>query len=487
MNQTNSTDAKPIANLWMWRGSVGRGTYFALGATLFAIKHLLDRFVAWKMFGLRWSFFNYWVFVDGTGVDHARIDHLRFYATLVAIAIPFIWVGIVLTLRRLRDIGWPLWLVAAFFLPFVNVLFFLLLSMMPSRMSIQRPSRATGFKDFLDRVIPRSGFGSALAGVIVTSLLAIGITLLSVQGLGSYGWGLFIGLPFFLGLTSVLVYGYHQERGLGMCVVISIISVGLACATLIAVAIEGLICILMAAPLGLIMAIFGGMIGYVIQRRPAPQSPGYGLHAFSIILLALPALMVVERMAQTEPPLREVRTSVEINASPEDVWQRLIAFGELAPPEEWLFKTGIAYPIRAEIKGSGVGAVRNCVFSTGAFVEPIEVWDEPRLLKFGVTSQPPIMEEMSPYAHLSPPHLDNYLQSRKGQFLLTRLSNGHTLLEGTTWYQNRFWPAAYWGLWSDHIIHRIHQRVLDHVKRLSEQATAGAAQSSEIAADQKEK
>jgi hypothetical protein len=113
--------------------------------------------------------------------------------------------------------------------------------------------------------------------------------------------------------------------------------------------------------------------------------------------------------------------------------------------------------------------VRHCIFSTGAFVEPIEVWDEPRLLKFGVTSQPPVMDEMSPYAHLKPPHLNSYLHSRKGQFLLTRLPDGRTLLEGTTWYENSFWPGIYWDRWSDYIIHRIHQRVLEHIKHLSEQ------------------
>jgi hypothetical protein len=34
------------------------------------------------------------------------------------------------------------------------------------------------------------------------------------------------------------------------------------------------------------------------------------------------------------------------------------------------------------------------------------------------------------------------------------------------------WPAAYWHLWSDYIIHRIHGRVLDHIKTLAE-APAG--------------
>ena len=53
-----------------------------------------------------------------------------------------------------------------------------------------------------------------------------------------------------------------------------------------------------------------------------------------------------------------------------------------ASPDEWLFQTGLAYPVRAEIQGRGVGRVRTCEFSTGPFVEPIEVWDEPRLLRF---------------------------------------------------------------------------------------------------------
>ncbi|HLL14452.1 MAG TPA: hypothetical protein VK388_05285 [Pyrinomonadaceae bacterium] len=148
---------------------------------------------------------------------------------------------------------------------------------------------------------------------------------------------------------------------------------------------------------------------------------------------------------------------------------KLVAFSKLPPPEERLFKTGIAFPVRAESEGHGVGAVRHCVFSNGAFVEPIEVWDEPRLLKFGVTAQPPIMDEMSPYPHLSPPHLNNYLQSRRGQFLLTLLAGGQrTLLEGTTWYENNFWPGVYWNRWSDYIIGRIHARVLGHIKNLAE-------------------
>ena len=109
------------------------------------------------------------------------------------------------------------------------------------------------------------------------------------------------------------------------------------------------------------------------------------------------------------------------------------------------------------------------MFTTGAFVKPIEVWDAPRRLAFGVRSSPPPLEEMSPY-NIRPPHLDGYFLSTHGEFLPERLPSGGTRLTGTTQYRNRIFPAAYGGLWSDAIIHRIHLRVLRHIRSLSEKA-----------------
>ena len=103
-------------------------------------------------------------------------------------------------------------------------------------------------------------------------------------------------------------------------------------------------------------------------------------------------------------------------------------------------------------------------------MEPIDVWDVPHRLSFSVRQQPPVMEEWSPF-EIKPPHLaQNYLLSRRGEFLLTELPDGGTRLEGTTWYENRFWPGIYWQLWSDYFIHRIHMRVLEHIKKLAEKS-----------------
>jgi hypothetical protein len=62
-------------------------------------------------------------------------------------------------------------------------------------------------------------------------------------------------------------------------------------------------------------------------------------------------------------------------------------------PEEWLFRTGIAYPTHAEMEGSGVGAVRKCHFNTGPFIESINIMEEPDVPGFSVLHQPPPMIE----------------------------------------------------------------------------------------------
>jgi hypothetical protein len=241
---------------------------------------------------------------------------------------------------------------------------------------------------------------------------------------------------------------------------------------LFAIAMEGFICLVMAAPLALALAVLGGSLGYGIQA--AHWRPRHSQAMLGLILVGMPGFAGVEYWIAPKPQIFRVQSSVDVNASPDIVWQKLIAFSEIAPPSEFLFRSGIAYPIRAEISGTGPGAIRHCVFSTGEFVEPIVVWDEPRLLKFNVTQVPPPLHELSLYESVQPRHLHGYFVSHQGQFLLTPLPDGRTHLQGTTWYSDGLWPEAYWHLWSDIVLHQVHLRVLKHIKQEAESAVTDA-------------
>jgi hypothetical protein len=253
------------------------------------------------------------------------------------------------------------------------------------------------------------------------------LTFLGTQAIAQYGWGLFVGLPFCLGLFAVLTHSYHQQRSYGECVTVAVLPVAMLGAVLMLVAIEGVICIMMAAPLAFCLALLGGSLGYGIQaahwgRRHTPAMLG-------MVLLFTPGFYGIEHFTRPQPGVFEVKSAIEINAPPEKVWQKVIAFTEIPPPKETLFRFGVAYPIRAEIAGHGPGAVRHCVFSTGPFVEPITVWDEPHLLRFSVTENPAPMNELTPYGHIEPKHLHGYFESHQGQFLLTELPGGRTRVE----------------------------------------------------------
>jgi len=457
--------------LWRWDGKVSRGKYVAVGVIGVAIKYNLDRLIATSFLGYQNSFLNYWAPLGKAArLNHLSVTEAKFLATLLLFSIPFLWVGVAMTVQRLRDAGQPVWLVVLFFVPVINVLFFLALCALPPRERSEETEGAPwpGPRG-LDGIIPTSALGSAIASIFLTATLGFLLVLFGTVVIRAYGWGLFVALPFCLGMFSVMVYSYHAPRDWWNCLNVALLPVGLLGAVLILVAMEGIICILMAAPFALGLAALGGAVGYMIQShhwRPK-QKPAM----LSLVILVVPVIFGAEHAAKLQSPTFVVRTAIEVNAPPEKVWNEVVAFAEIPAPKELLFRAGIAYPIRAEISGHGVGAVRHCVFSTGPFVEPIEVWDEPRLLKFGVTENPAPLNELSPYGNIQPPHLHGYFVSEQGQFLLTALPGGRTRLEGTTWYQHTMWPAGYWHLWSDYIIHRIHLRVLEHIRRAAEQRT----------------
>ena len=460
-----------LNDLWKLDGTADRKTYLLVGLIGFAIKHNLDRMVARVIFGRHWGLFNYWIPLNrAVRITALSRSDAEFLAVILAVSLPFVWLGVAMTLKRLRSAGLPLWLVLFFFAPFFNLFFFLVLSVIPERkqgtMQQWKPSS-------LARLVPHSALGSAAFSLLFTVPAGLMFVDLGMRVFVNYGWGLFVALPFALGFGAAVTYGIHEPRSLAGCINVALLSNVILGIALLALAFEGAVCLMMAAPIALPLACFGGAFGYLVQRRPGmrPNAPAI----LSAILLFVPGVQSLEHGAALVPPVYVVRSSIDIQAPPEKVWQQVIAFTEIAPPKEWIFRAGIAYPQRAEIVGRGPGAERHCVFSTGAFVEPIQIWDEPHRLRFSVTSNPAPMQEWTPYSRLEATHLHGFLISKAGQFLLTPLPNGSTRLEGTTWYVHNLWPADYWRLWSDAIIHRIHMRVLQHIRDSVEAQTAEQA------------
>src|SRR5258706_16471755 len=97
-----------FGDLWRSSGTIDRGPYALMGLSGFALNHNLDRFVAAFVFHRPWTLFNYWVPVrDVTRITALGGTDAVFLASMVALALPFVWVGVSLTAKRLRSANLP--------------------------------------------------------------------------------------------------------------------------------------------------------------------------------------------------------------------------------------------------------------------------------------------------------------------------------------------------------------------------------------------
>jgi Polyketide cyclase / dehydrase and lipid transport len=458
--------ARPLEQLWDPRGVTGRRAYLVWGVGLMALKYNLDRLIAGVWFGTIWTWRNYWAPFD-TQFNRLSSDQLWFVGAMLLSALPFITAGVVLTIRRLRDANWPRWFVAFFFLPVLNIVFFASLVSVPGRSAVAETGLSTWWARLAEKFKVLGPAASASMAIILTVVLVVPMAAAATMVFKTYGWGVFVALPFCLGMFASLFYSAAEPRSWKECVGVAMLAFLICGLALIAVAVEGLICVLMAVPVAGPLVVLGATAGYFLQQSEW-RTPSDTARLYAVGWLALPLSFMGEAASCALPAQYSVTTTVDISATPETVWDHVVQFSQLPPPTDLFFRAGIAYPIRARIWGHGVGAVRHCEFSTGPFVEPITTWDEPRLLAFDVTEQPHPMRELSPYRELDTPHLNGFFQSRHGQFLLTRLADGSTRLSGTTWYTQSLWPGSYWRLWSDYLVHKIHSRVLEHIKAETE-------------------
>jgi uncharacterized membrane protein YhaH (DUF805 family) len=430
---------------------VGRRTYCLAGFSLAAIKYAGDATLFWLSTG------HFWKPTDYLRTTHSLLGTPFLHASywlipaLVVWMLPFLWIGLALTLRRAIDAGVSPWLALGFFVPFFNYVLMAALCLAPSSRDAARlPST---------RSLGASRTESAVISITAGILLGVAAVILGVVGRGQYGFTLMLGTPVAMGALTGFLFNRRYAATLRETVVVATFMFCVVAGVFLLLAFEGALCIAMMLPIGVVVGLLGALMGRAIAswgRRALPP-------AISAMLL-LPLFVAIEPAHITGRSLHEVQSSVVIDAPPERVWPHVIAFDPIAETPDLFSRLGIAYPQYAHIEGTGVGAVRYCVFSTGPFVEPITGWEPGKRLGFDVASSPDPLRELSFYSDLSPPHLHGYLRSRRGEFRLIALPGGRTRLEGSTWYEIEIAPEAYWRLWSDYLIHRIHERVLEHIK-----------------------
>src|SRR5262249_22405149 len=159
-----------------------------------------------------------------------------------------------------------------------------------------------------------------------------------------YGLVLFTIVPICLGVLAPALHGIGARRSFISMMGVSILAqFALFCGMLV-FGIEGIVCILMAAPLWMTLAVIGTCIAYplhVAMWKGYVSARGFPV-AGLLIFCCVPIFMGAEHVAPSKPSLLQVSTSIDIDAPPDVVWDHVVSFPDMPRPTQWMFSLGIA-------------------------------------------------------------------------------------------------------------------------------------------------
>jgi hypothetical protein len=314
----------------------------------------------------------------------------------------------------------------------------------------------------------RTRLGQVAAGTLIGVVIIIIAVAASTLVFGAYGWGLFVLTPFVVGFTTGFIVNRQELQSTKTTHGLVLLSAIIGCGGLILFALEGLICLILASPLAAGLAIAGGAVG----RRSARIGKGPMGPVYCVALL--PPMFALDAFS---PSATTILTdeSIVIEASARQVWRAVTSEEPIREPATLAGRLGLAYPKRAHFSGRGVGAIRTGYFSTGEAREQITHWTEGRLLAFTVLTQPPSMEEMSPYRHVHAPHVAGYFETGETRFEIERLGEQRSRLTIRAAHRLRIDPVIYWEPIARWAARSNTRRVLSDIEAKAQTALGGVS------------
>jgi hypothetical protein len=304
--------------------------------------------------------------------------------------------------------------------------------------------------------------------VVAGAALTLACVAVGALAFGSYGWTMFLLSPLLVGAMTGYVANRRVDLGADKTVAVVAAANALGALALLSFALEGAICLLMAAPFAVGLGAVGGLLGRwaagALHRPVADTFAG---------IIALPLAFAIEH-ALPDTTRFATAESITVRAPPMAVWQAVTHMGRIDARPSLLFRLGFSYPTEGVIHGQGVGAIREGHFSTGVAYERVTAWDPGRRLTFDVLSDAPSLKELSPYQEVHAPHVEGYFRTRTAEFDIAPIPGGSRLMLKTT-HELDLNPAFYWGPIARWVTHQNEIRVLTHFRDIAEAAARGSA------------
>lgn len=309
----------------------------------------------------------------------------------------------------------------------------------------------------------RRQFLKVFALILFIALGFYGLSLIIGEGAQavSIGLGVLIVLPYGLGgLTSLLMNPSGGKSNNVRLAVIGMVFLVLLLGGIILR--EGVICIVMLAPLWVVSAFLGAITVSRFHTKFRQQN------ILSCSLFAvLPFLaLILDSYVPQRTEIYTVTRSISIEAAAEDIWPHLIELNGLSEDDgRWNFTQnilGIPRPASANVFGTGTNAVRKAQWGDNiSFEEHITTWAENDRLEWMFVFP---NDSVHAYTdrHISPD--GRHLKIKNGSYTLESRDARHVTLTLMTDYAATTPLNVYSALWGELILGDLQNNILKIVK-----------------------
>jgi len=288
---------------------------------------------------------------------------------------------------------------------------------------------------------------SVFRGTLTAILCAIVGGTLIARGNAASGLGvtMFLLLPAATGFVTVLTIRYWRAVAISLMIAMALCLIGLVFTGL-----EGIVCVAMALPILTLGAMLGAAIG-VLVKRYFPTDGNLSMAIIPVLAgVSIFGAGKIEDRIAVGCRREIVESTILIEASPEEVWNRIIEFDQVNGPKPLLMRMGLPIPQSCSFRGSGIGSERICRFNSGFIRERVTRWDPPYHLELDVE------EVQLPGRH--------WLGFQRAMYTLDRCDTGDTRVTRTTIVTSTLRPAFYWRFFEHLGTETEHAYILDSLK-----------------------
>lgn len=314
-----------------------------------------------------------------------------------------------------------------------------------------------------------------ILGAVIGFLYGFGLRILtnySPSHLAVMTMGFTCFMPFAMGCVTVYFAELGAPRRVWTWIWLPWVPLLAALGATMLTLLEGLICVAMFAPLAMILASLGGLLGGVAARLIRSNRARRMTVA---CVMALPLITAPwEKHVFYRLDEREVENVIDIKASPEVIWRNIASVRAIRPeelPASWSHRIGFPNPVEATLSHEGVGGVRNATFTGGLyFLETVDVWEPQQRLGFTIAAQTDLIPPTTLDEHVRIG--GQYFDTQRGEYRLEPLGNGTTRLHLSSRHRISTDFNWYAHLWTDAIMSDLQKRILVVIRQRCETETS---------------